>query len=85
MSVDLQLTAFFDAAVEQYLLSTSDRVLGELTTRRADVMGAAAVPIAVAVALLARAREMLLRNRLVQVARARSVASATLSPSGRQR
>lgn len=57
MSVDLQLTAFFDAAVEQYLLSTSDRVLGELTMRRAGTSSDAGVPIAVAVALLARARD----------------------------
>lgn len=56
MSDDLHLTAFFDAAVEQYLLSTSDRVLGEVTRRRAGLSGEAAVPIAVAVALLARAR-----------------------------
>ena len=57
MSVDLHLTAFFDAAVEQHLLSTSDRVLGELTVRRAGLSGNAAIPIAVAVALLARARD----------------------------
>lgn len=57
MSVDRRLTVFFDAAVEQYLLSTSDRVLGELTVRRAGLSGEAAVPIAVAVALLARARD----------------------------
>ena len=57
MSVDRRLTAFFDAAVEQYLLSTSDRVLGELTVRRAGLSGETAMPIAVAVALLARARD----------------------------
>lgn len=57
MSVERPLTAFFDAAVEQYLLSTSDRVLGELTRRRAGLVGEAAVPTAVAVALLARARD----------------------------
>ncbi|QJR37394.1 exodeoxyribonuclease V subunit alpha [Gemmatimonas groenlandica] len=57
MSVDLHRTAFFDAAVEQYLLSTSDRVLGEVTRRRAGLSGETAVPIAVAVALLARARD----------------------------
>jgi hypothetical protein len=57
MSVELHLTAFFDAAVEQHLLSTSDRVLGELTRRRAGLSGDAAVPIAVAVALLSRARD----------------------------
>ena len=57
MSVDHRLTAFFDAAVEQYLLSTSDRILGELTVRRAGLSGETAVPIAVAVALLARARD----------------------------
>lgn len=57
MSVDPRLTAFFNAAVEQYLLSTSDRVLGELTARRAGVPTHAAAPIAVAVALLARARD----------------------------
>ena len=39
MSVDRRLTAFFDAAVEQYLLSTGDRVLGELTVRRAGLSG----------------------------------------------
>ena len=48
MSVDRRLTAFFDAAVEQYLLSTSDRVLGELTVRRAGLSGETAMPIAVA-------------------------------------
>ena len=57
MSVDLHLSAFFDAAVEQHLLSTSDRVLGELTVRRAGLSSNAAIPIAVAVALLARARD----------------------------
>ena len=57
MSVDLHLIAFFDAAVAQHLLSTSDRVLGELTVRRAGLSGDAAIPIAVAVALLARARD----------------------------
>lgn len=57
MSEGLRLAAFFDAAVALYLLSTSDRVLGELTLRRAGVPDAAAVPIAVAVALLARARD----------------------------
>ncbi|WP_396200140.1 exodeoxyribonuclease V subunit alpha [Gemmatimonas sp.] len=57
MSVDHRLTAFFDAVVEQYLLSTNDRVLGELTVRRAGLSGETAVPIAVAVALLARARD----------------------------
>ena len=57
MSVDRRLTAFFDAAVEQYLLSTSDRVLGDLTVRRAGLSGETAMPIAVAVALLARARD----------------------------
>ncbi len=57
MSVDLHLIAFFDAAVAQHLLSTSDRVLGELTVRRAGLSGDAAIPSAVAVALLARARD----------------------------
>ncbi|WP_411279307.1 exodeoxyribonuclease V subunit alpha [Gemmatimonas sp.] len=53
----MSLTAFFDTAVEHYLLSTSDRVLGELTARRAEMVGDAATSVAVAVALLARARD----------------------------
>jgi len=57
MSVSMDLTAFFDAAVEHHLLSTSDRVLGELTLRRAGVVGDVVTPVAVAVALLARARD----------------------------
>ena len=61
MSVALSLTAFFDAAVEQYLLTASDRVLAEVTLRRAGVGDESSVPVsvpvAVAVALLARARD----------------------------
>ena len=53
----MSLTAFFDAAVQRSLLSTSDRVLAELTLRRAGVVGEPGTPIAVAVALLARARD----------------------------
>jgi exodeoxyribonuclease V alpha subunit len=56
MSQPLHLAAFFDAAVAHNLLSESDRVLGELTVRRAGLSGDVAAPIAVAVALLARAR-----------------------------
>ena len=56
MSQPLHLSAFFDAAVARDLLSQSDRVLGELMLRRANVAGDAAVPMAVAVALLSRAR-----------------------------
>lgn len=57
MSQPINLAAFFDAAVGHYQLAESARVLGELTLRRAGVVGDAAVPIAVAVALLARARD----------------------------
>ena len=57
MSQALHLSVFFDAAVARDLLSQSDRVLGELTVRRAGLSGDVAVPIAVAVALLARARD----------------------------
>ena len=57
MNQPITLAALFDAAVEHDLLSESDRVLGELMLRRADVAGDAAVPMAVAVALLARARD----------------------------
>lgn len=53
----MSLTAFFDAAVQRALLSTSDRVLAELTLRRAGVVGEPGAPFAVAVALLARARD----------------------------
>ncbi len=53
----MSLTAFFDAAVQRSLLSTSDRVLAELTLRRAGVVGEIGAPTAVAVALLARARD----------------------------
>ncbi len=51
------LTAFFDAAVEHHLLSTNDRVLGELTTRRVGAIDDVATSTAVAIALLARARD----------------------------
>ncbi len=61
MSAGTDLSAFFDAAVEQQLLATHDRVLGELTLRRAGASGDARVdalvPVAVAVALLGRARD----------------------------
>jgi len=57
MSEPINLAAFFEVAVGQYLLSASDRTLGELTLRRAGVRGDAAVPIAIAVALLSRARD----------------------------
>ena len=57
MSEPINLAAFFAVAVEQYLLSASDRALGEVTRRRAGVHGDATVPIAIAVALLSRARD----------------------------
>jgi exodeoxyribonuclease V alpha subunit len=57
MSEPINLTAFFETAVEHYWLSASDRVLGELTLRRGGVQVDAAVPIAIAVALLSRARD----------------------------
>jgi exodeoxyribonuclease V alpha subunit len=57
MSEPINLTAVFVVAVEHSLLSASDRALGELTLRRAGVPGDAAVPIAIAVALLSRARD----------------------------
>ncbi len=56
MNQSMNLAAFLDAAVARDLLSESDRVLGELMLRRANVAGDAAVPMAVAVALLSRAR-----------------------------
>ena len=56
MNQSMNLAAFLDAAVARDLLSESDRVLGELLLRRANVAGDAAVPMAVAVALLSRAR-----------------------------
>jgi len=56
MNQSMNLAACFDAAVARDLLSQSDRVLGELMLRRANVAGDAAVPMAVAVALLSRAR-----------------------------
>ena len=52
MSEPINLTAFFEMAVEHYLLSAGDRAFGELTLRRGGVQGDAAVPIAIAVALL---------------------------------
>lgn len=57
MSEPINLTAFFETAVEHYLLSPSARALGELTLRRAGVQRDAIVPIAIAVALLSRARD----------------------------
>ena len=57
MSEPINLAAFFAVAGEQYLLSASDRALGEVTRRRAGVHGDATVPIAIAVALLSRARD----------------------------
>jgi exodeoxyribonuclease V alpha subunit len=56
MNQSMNLAACFDAAVARDLLSESDRVLGELMLRRANVAGDAAVPMAFAVALLSRAR-----------------------------
>ena len=56
MNQSMNLAAFLDAAVARDLLSESHRVLGELLLRRANVAGDAAVPMAVAVALLSRAR-----------------------------
>lgn len=57
MSKPINLTAFFKMAIEHYLLSASDRVLGELMRRRGGLQGDAAVPITIAVALLSRARD----------------------------
>ena len=57
MSEPINLAALFAVAVEQYLLSASDRALGELMLRRAGVHGDAAVAVAIAVALLSRARD----------------------------
>ncbi len=53
----MSLSTFFDLAVECHLLATSDRVLGELLARRADLTGDSTVALGVAVALLARARD----------------------------
>ena len=51
------LSALLEAAVARTLLSTTDRVLAEVTCRRAGLVGVAAVPVGIAVAVLAHARD----------------------------
>lgn len=51
------LSALLEAAVTRQRLTPSDRVLAELTCRRAGLDGVAAVPVGIAVAMLAHARD----------------------------